>query len=89
MLHRLPHDLIKYFLVDGAVIKPALAVLAEGRVARDLVPKPKTQKPAVGNVYFDFLDQLALAANAEKVADKKHLEQDHRINRRTSIVRTI
>lgn len=41
---------------------------------------------AIGNIDLDVAHQLASTTYAKKVADKEHLEQNHRINCWTTIV---
>ena len=56
---------------------------------RYLVRQTKAEKPAVGNIDLDFLHQPPLGANPEQIANKQHLEQHHRIDRRPAIVLTV
>ena len=50
--------------------KPATAVLTERRGIRHLVGQAKAEKPAVGDIDFDFLHQASLGADPEQVANE-------------------
>ena len=82
-------NLVKNLLTDVAVIEPSPPVLADRAGIGHLVGQAKLQKPAIGHIHLDLAHQLALGANAKQIADKQHLEQQHRIKRRTPVIGAI
>ena len=89
VLERLLDDAIKDLLFDVRPGKPPSPVLRQRRGVRHLVGQAKSEKPPVRHIDFDLLEQTALRADAEQVANEQHLEQHDRVDRRTSIVLAI
>src|SRR5690606_22988099 len=49
----------------------------------------KTNKPTVGDVDPDFLNEASFRTNSVQITDQKHFEQHDRIDARTPIILTI
>ena len=82
-------NLVENLLIDVAVIEPSPPVLTDRAGIGYLVGQAKLQKPPIGHIDLDLAHQLPFRANAKQIADKQHLEQQHRIKRRASVVGTI
>lgn len=61
LFHRLQHDFGKNPLENIAVVKAANAILTQHTRVNDFLRQAHVQKPTIGDVDFDFFDQLALA----------------------------
>ena len=72
----------------ATLIETKSTILAEGTGMGHLVRQRESQKPTVSHVDFNLTHQALFATNSEQVPDEKHLEQDHRINGRTTVIRT-
>lgn len=63
-----------------ALPEPAMAVLREARVIRDLAVQPEVAEPAIGEIEVDLLAQSAFRANAHGIADDQHSHHKLGIN---------
>src|SRR5690554_5964613 len=89
MLHGLKYDFIEDLLINLRLLKPPPAVLAENGVMRYRIGQRKTNKPTVGDVDPDFLNEASFRTNSVQITDQKHFEQHDRIDARTPIILTI
>src|SRR5690606_40897524 len=89
MLHGLKYDFIEDLLINLRLLKPPPAVLAENGVMRYRIGQRKTNKPTVGDVDPDFLNEASFRTNSVQKTDQKHVEQHDRIDARTPIILTI
>src|SRR5690606_37082485 len=89
MLHGLKYDFIEDLLINLRLLKPPPAVLAENGVMRYRIGQRKTNKPTVGDVDPDFLNEAYFRTNSVQITDQKHFEQHDRIDARTPIILTI
>jgi hypothetical protein len=69
-----------------AVAETAVAVLREGRMIRHRAIKAEPAEPPVGQVQVNLFAQPALRADAVRVADNQHPDQQLRINRGPPLV---
>src|SRR5690606_15709730 len=89
MLHGLKYDFIEDLLINLRLLKSPPAVLAENGVMRYRIGQRKTNKPTVGDVDPDFLNEASFRTNSVQITDQKHFEQHDRIDARTPIISTI
>src|SRR5690554_2495353 len=89
MLHGLKYDFIEDLLINLRLLKPPPAVLAENGVMMYRIGQRKTNKPTVGEVDPDFLNEASFRTNSVQITDQKHFEQHDRIDARTPIILTI
>src|SRR5690606_21348938 len=89
MLHGLKYDFIEDLLINLRLLKSPPAVLAENGVMRYRIGQRKTNKPTVGDVDPDFLNEASFRTNSVQITDQKHFEQHDRIDARTPIILTI
>lgn len=82
-------DMVEDVLSDIRPVKPAAAVLAEGRGIKHLIRQPQPDEPAIGNIHLDLAHQLPLGPDAKQVADEQRLKEHLRRNRRTPVVGAI
>ena len=61
-----------------------MATLLKRGVMRNLLIETKTCEPAPGQMHAQFLNQLALAANAVQIANQQNTQQQFWIDRRTT-----
>lgn len=88
MFERLFHNAVEDRLFDpGTGISPA-PVLRKGGSIQRTIGQAQVEKPAIGYVELDLLDQPA-RSDAEQVANEEHFEQHDRIERRAAVVAAI
>ncbi|SAK60008.1 hypothetical protein AWB83_02208 [Caballeronia ptereochthonis] len=85
----LAHDLVEDLLIHRRVDEASSAILRERRGVRHLIAQAKAGKPPIRHINLNLAHQLALTAHPEQVADEQQLEQHHRIERRSAVVRAV
>src|SRR5690606_19838739 len=86
MLHGLKYDFIEDLLINLRLLKSPPAVLAENGVMRYRIGQRKTNKPTVGDVDPDLLNQASVRTDSVQVPDHKPVEQHGRRDARTPII---
>jgi len=69
------HDLLKQLLEQLRFLEPAVPVLRERGVMRNLLVEAQPRKPAPGQMHAQFLDQLALAGDAVQITNQQDAQQ--------------
>src|SRR5690606_41690484 len=89
MLHGLKYDFIEDLLINLRLVKPPPAVLAEKGVMSYRIGQRKTNKPTVGDVDPDILNEASFRTNSVQITDEKHFQQHDRSYARTPNLVTI
>ena len=89
MPDRLLDDVVEDVLRHARIVEAPPTVLAQRRGIEHRIGQLETKEPAIGDVHLDLAHQLTLRANPEQIADEQRLEHQGRIERRTTVVRTI
>src|SRR5262245_54135353 len=85
-VHACSHYGLEYLPQQIAVPEASVAIDRERRMVRNLVIESEPTKPAIRQVKFDLLTQLALRANTIAVGNDQHAEHELRVDRRTTDV---
>lgn len=89
VLHGFLQDSRKDRFEDVRVPKPTHIILTEGREMRNGLGKVVADKPAVGDICYDFFDRLAHGANTKQLLDKHNFDENNGIYARTSRLRAV
>src|SRR5690606_40911670 len=73
MLHGLKYDFIEDLLINLRLLKPPPAVLAENGVMRYRIGQRKTNKPTVGDVDPDFLNEARSEEHTSELQSRENL----------------
>src|SRR5260370_39612909 len=80
------HNFLEPLLEHLRFLKAPVAILRKGAVVRNFRIKPETCEPAPGEMHAQFLNKLALAADAVQMANQQNAQQQLWINRRTTSI---
>jgi hypothetical protein len=89
VLDCLTHDFVENLLGDIGLLEPAGSILPDCRCVRRFVLDPITEKPTESHIVSDLFGDSSFGRDPVQIANKKHLEQNFRIDGGAAIVRTI
>lgn len=78
------HHYLEHMSQDIALPEPAMAVLGEAGMIRNLAVQPEAAEPAIGEVEVDLFTQSPLGADTHGIADDEHPHHQFGINRRAT-----
>jgi hypothetical protein len=74
------HYRLEHMPQDIALPEPAMAVLREAGMIRDLAVQTEAAEPAIGEIKMDLLAQSAFRADTHRIADDQHSHHKLGIN---------